>query len=733
MSKKKGGGKEKREMSEIQKAIIEAKKQLATVAEVSKKRYVKKDELENAIKEAIAKLGPVSQDVVKHSLGKKDLEIEVKEAKAKLKPVPEDKKVTKATKKDLELAIRKAMQSLQPITDKEKKHTYSKNDLELAVLDAFANLQPVSEEAKRYALNKKDLELVFRDARAKLRKVSDKEKKHVLTKKERMQEIKDAKAKLKPTPSQVKRPQLSIKQLRTAIKDARVRLKPVPDEFKSMSSISIGRTIKEEGEIIKRKLLPIPGDVESFEIEDIEHIKSYTANKADLNKYLSKMLENNQKPLLRITINPKTQFNRIELLNKDDAASIHNIVTGGDLVSFGQAYRFLHRYGYIKIDNPYPLLFSDKQWQVWYLKEAIGLTFVDVAYTMHMSVRACRSLYNEASDRVQQILDFAVSGDNYQLVAAHAMKKKGVLIHEIGDTLIEPAIDTRYYSEEQQLEELLARTEEIEEELKIPREWTIKTAYKKETLRGGYYLWKEWLGCLKNDQLLMIENDALPHEEKYFEQALGFGEEILPDIPVNFERLIDLFAHVPSELIKIGDVAFFIGNIDSIYASQFWNIKHFTTEDNIREWQKRFTKIAINSYKKALESYNNKDTPLEYAKTQNDLGNFYLYLAELEEPKENCFLAIKAYQEALTIYSPEFFKLEYSHTNHNMGIAYQKLAIIDESARNSKLAILAYKEALKGRTVVNYPLENAMTYVNLGMLTKLLLKKKKQELILHGL
>ncbi|MHA1222672.1 MAG: hypothetical protein ACTSP3_05340, partial [Candidatus Heimdallarchaeaceae archaeon] len=302
---------------------------------------------------------------------------------------------------------------------------------------------------------------------------------------------------------------------------------------------------------------------------------------------------------------------------------------------------------------------------------------------------------------------------HYQLVAAHAMTRRGVLIQKIGDQIIEPKIED-YSSEEAILKELIevSKEEEIEE---VPRLWLIKTNYKKESLLGAKYVWKEFLGALSADEMLLMENYALPHEEQFLREAIGFGAYISPDIHENLLKLLELFAKVPEMLVKIGDTAFFLAHLDNLFASHYWNIKSFTEESNLKKWKKQFIRLAIKAYKKALQIYSPETQPLEYAKVQNDLGSFYLYLSELEAIAKNCRLAIKAYKEALNIYSLNLFRYEYSIVNYNLALAYQTLAEKEDKEINIKLAIFAYQEAAKGRDLTTYPFDYSMTLVNQGV------------------
>jgi len=711
--------KEETTKEDLEIAIKDAIGKLKPLSDqVQSNKRVLKEDLESAIHDVMDNLIPISSKDINHALMKQDLKSEIRDAKASLTEIPEEIAKKRVLKKDLETAVQDALNSLSPVSDSDKKHSISKQDLELAIKDVISSLRPVADDQIKHVLSKQDLQTEILDTKKGLTKLSAEEKRHSLSKKDLQTTIRDAKAGLKPVLEQVRRPQMSVKQVRTAMKDSQSRLEKVPDDARNLASATLGDTIKEEGDKIKRDLLPIPGDVEIFEIKNFQHIKEFLADKTDSAKLMDYWGEKEKKPLLKITINPRTQFNKIELLDEKDPVSIDNLIMGGDIVQFGQAYRFLLKYGYMRLDNPYPLILTDNQWYVWHLKEEINLTFIDIAYARNTSVRAVRNIFHTADGRIHQILDFAVYGGHYQLVAAHAMKKRGVLIQKIGDTIIETNYDN-YSAEEALLREMVDLNSEDEEE-KVPKEWNIKAAYKSESFLGGRYLWKEWLGALNNDKLLVMENYELPVEEPYLREALGFGSNLAPDIPANFKKLVNLFKSVPDEIVKIGNAAFFIGNIDSLYSSQFWNIQSFIGDSSLTEWRTKFIKLAIKSYTAALKKYTMKNSPLLFAKTQNDLGNFYSCLAEIENKVENYKFAVDSYKEALKVFSADLFVLEYSQVNHNLGLAFQTLAELEEREVNSKFAIFSYKEAIKGRDLASYPFEHAITLVNQGVAYKTL-------------
>ena len=60
--------------------------------------------------------------------------------------------------------------------------------------------------------------------------------------------------------------------------------------------------------------------------------------------------------------------------------------------------------------------------------------------------------------------------------------------------------------------------------------------------------------------------------------------------------------------------------------------------------------------------------------TQNNFGNAYSTLGEVEAKAENCRLAIVAFQEALKVCTLDRWPMQYGMTQNNLGAAYQTLA-----------------------------------------------------------
>ncbi|GIL14667.1 MAG: hypothetical protein BroJett038_33870 [Chloroflexota bacterium] len=102
-----------------------------------------------------------------------------------------------------------------------------------------------------------------------------------------------------------------------------------------------------------------------------------------------------------------------------------------------------------------------------------------------------------------------------------------------------------------------------------------------------------------------------------------------------------------------------------------------------------------------------------HASVQNSLGNLYVRLPTGSR-RENLKRAIGCYEAALVYRTAEAAPLDYAMTQNNLGNAYRDLAGLEERAANLKRAIGCYEAALVYRTAEAAPLDYAMTQGNLG-------------------
>ena len=213
---------------------------------------------------------------------------------------------------------------------------------------------------------------------------------------------------------------------------------------------------------------------------------------------------------------------------------------------------------------------------------------------------------------------------------------------------------------------------------------------KKEGIEGKPYQWQEWLKNLeKNGFIEFMGDEECRVEEAYLERVVE--EEIDP--AKNLKEMISIFANDPEALFSIGLRAYSVGEI----------LK-----------SAEYLKLAISAYEKALEVFTIEKYPYYYATTQNNLGNAYRTLAEVENKKENCIKAITAYNQALKICTLQKYPYEYAATQNNLGTAYWTLAKAEDKKGNCIKAINAYNQVLKVFTLQKYPYEYARTQNNLG-------------------
>jgi len=133
---------------------------------------------------------------------------------------------------------------------------------------------------------------------------------------------------------------------------------------------------------------------------------------------------------------------------------------------------------------------------------------------------------------------------------------------------------------------------------------------------------------------------------------------------------------------------------------------------------------AIGAYNEALRIYTFERLPREYAATQNNLGNTYRILAEVDDRVENCNKAIDSHKKALRIYTLAGFPRDYAMTQNNIGNTYSILAGIKDRVKNCKKSIESLKEALKIHTLARFPREYAMTQNNIGNAYRLLAEEE---------
>jgi tetratricopeptide (TPR) repeat protein len=104
---------------------------------------------------------------------------------------------------------------------------------------------------------------------------------------------------------------------------------------------------------------------------------------------------------------------------------------------------------------------------------------------------------------------------------------------------------------------------------------------------------------------------------------------------------------------------------------------------------------AISEFKKAMKIYEGKHMKLEYANGQNNIGEAYSALSEIENPSTNCKKAIQAFNESLKIITINEFQAKYTAIQYNRAVAYFNLAKNDEKVEYIREVIKELEKLLK--------------------------------------
>ena len=123
---------------------------------------------------------------------------------------------------------------------------------------------------------------------------------------------------------------------------------------------------------------------------------------------------------------------------------------------------------------------------------------------------------------------------------------------------------------------------------------------------------------------------------------------------------------------------------------------------------------SVVSFQAALEVRRRDALPLDWAKTQNNLGNALLRLGEREEGTARLVEAVSAYRSALEVRSREALPLAWATTQNNLGNALQSLGEREEGTARLDEAVSAFRAALEVYSRDALPLAWAMTQNNLG-------------------
>ena len=123
---------------------------------------------------------------------------------------------------------------------------------------------------------------------------------------------------------------------------------------------------------------------------------------------------------------------------------------------------------------------------------------------------------------------------------------------------------------------------------------------------------------------------------------------------------------------------------------------------------------ALAAFRGALKEQTRERVPLDWAKTQASLGNALYTLGVRENSTAKFEEAVTAYHEALKERTRERVPLEWAQTQNNLGNALFRFEEHKSGTTKLEEAVVAYREALKERTRERVPLDWAQTQHNLG-------------------
>ena len=179
--------------------------------------------------------------------------------------------------------------------------------------------------------------------------------------------------------------------------------------------------------------------------------------------------------------------------------------------------------------------------------------------------------------------------------------------------------------------------------------------------------------------------------------------------PVSHE-LVKAIAHYKS-LLDNPDVA--DDAPDSSVAVQD-NFIHTRGNFEQHRFNTRALEPAREKFESVLAEMSREQSPLEWAATQNSLGNILAALGQQQMDAALFEQAITAFGNALEIYTQEGSPSEWATVKYNLGTAAQTLGKLQDSAKLLKISVDAYTDALLVWTRNEATEEWAATLFQLG-------------------
>ena len=123
---------------------------------------------------------------------------------------------------------------------------------------------------------------------------------------------------------------------------------------------------------------------------------------------------------------------------------------------------------------------------------------------------------------------------------------------------------------------------------------------------------------------------------------------------------------------------------------------------------------AAQAYQRLLAIWTRERHPIQWAGTQNNLGNVLQSLGEQDDGVELTRRAIEAFRSALEVRTEELFPVEWANTKNNLGSSLARLGERQNDTGNLHEAAESYVAALKVFSRGRTPLQWAITTSNLA-------------------
>lgn len=127
-----------------------------------------------------------------------------------------------------------------------------------------------------------------------------------------------------------------------------------------------------------------------------------------------------------------------------------------------------------------------------------------------------------------------------------------------------------------------------------------------------------------------------------------------------------------------------------------------------------FYQAAMACFNNALEVYKQDANPLEWAATQYNLGTVKQALGRQESDSKLLKKSIDAYTDALLVWSRKETPEEWSSAMHQLGVTFHTYGCLLKGNRTLQKSVIAFKNALAELDADDYALELAATHNNRG-------------------